>query len=448
MRVVSTEIAVVDELALRPTTVSTARPTNHQLLFWYTEHDDREANLWIAASLVLDGALDRGALDRSLTTLVERHSTFRTCYRERDGALGLVVLADNEAPRFELEYAERLDQDWDAGLHQTIDELASSFDLATGRVLRARLTRVAPQRHVLVLVAHHIATDAGGFAAFTRHLSALYASECLGVPAHEAPVYQFVDYADALLQWHQTASGRAASSFWRERLRGFVPVEVPCNLPRDVVDHQRDVAPYGITASPMQQSERTTLSTEAKSTTVGLAREQGVTESVVYLAALFWLLHRQTGQTDLCIEAVSGLRSTHPELHDMQGMLSTWMFYRVDVAGCTSLRDVVQRTRSAVDETRRYPIINDYYRLVPHTVRRVVFNYVPSAAGLPALESSGLHITPRIHFSPNMKRPWDLHVSMMEMAGSTQTVWRTNTRIFTRDKMSTLLHSYLGMLGA
>ena len=60
------------------------------------------------------------------------------------------------------------------------------FDLATGPLLRAALLRLGPERHLLVLVLHHIVADGWSVTVFLRELAALYAAPG-PLPARSVP---------------------------------------------------------------------------------------------------------------------------------------------------------------------------------------------------------------------------------------------------------------------
>ena len=225
---------------LRSTSATSAPATTQQEMFYYTERSDPDANCSLSLARIIEGPLDRDALRRSLTTLANAHTILRTAYREIDGRLHQVI-GDSQ---LELDYADRstlAESQWDAELARIKDDLTSRFDLARGEVVKAQLARLAIDRHLLVLVVHHIATDIQSLRAFYRRLFELYVADVSGQPACEDPAFQFLDVAEALAQWSQTAAGHASSSaYWRDRLRDVVPVEVPGDLPRADVDRRRD----------------------------------------------------------------------------------------------------------------------------------------------------------------------------------------------------------------
>jgi hypothetical protein len=127
----------------------------------------------VCLALRLDGALDAGALDRALASIVARHEILRTGVRP-DGGIPAARL--RPASWFELAVEQRAapapgDQDsLDAIL---LAETARPLDLADGLPIRARLLS-GTGTSVLIVTIHHIAFDEWSRRVFYAELSALY----------------------------------------------------------------------------------------------------------------------------------------------------------------------------------------------------------------------------------------------------------------------------------
>ena len=172
---------------------------------------------------------------------------------------------------------------------------AEPFDLAVQIPVRARLLGVAPGVHVLVMVIHHIATDAWSSGIFVRDLSVAYAARREGsVPSWEPLPVQYADYA----VWQRELLGdeddpgsllAAQVAWWRRALAGAPPeLVLPVDRPRPAAaSHRGHLVRAG--GSGRQSTPGWP----------GLAREQGVTLFMVVQAALAVLLSRLGAGTDI-----------------------------------------------------------------------------------------------------------------------------------------------------
>ncbi len=124
------------------------------------------------AALRLEGDLDIAALGAALGDVVARHEVLRTVFPAADGEPYQQVLGLDELG-WELPVTEVAEADLPAAVAQAA---AEPFDLAVQVPVRARLLAVAPGVHVLVLVLHHVATDAWSTGIFARDLSVAYAA--------------------------------------------------------------------------------------------------------------------------------------------------------------------------------------------------------------------------------------------------------------------------------
>jgi hypothetical protein len=145
-------------------------------------------------------------------------TSLRTVFAMSEGELRQRILS-RDASGFRVEHATLAA---DAG-PDAIDALIRAeseqpFDLATGPLLRVKLVRLSPTRHLLLLNMHHVISDAWSIRVLTDDLQALYDGRALPPLS-----IQYRDYA----AWHNASvAGRArpriartGSSNWRRRCR-------------------------------------------------------------------------------------------------------------------------------------------------------------------------------------------------------------------------------------
>jgi amino acid adenylation domain-containing protein len=182
--------------------------TSAQLRVWFQhQHDPLGSAYSEPTALRLRGPLSEPAVSQALARLVERHEALRTHFltiegqpRQRPGAAW--------APQIQVRSCQESD------LEAAILELCSlPFDLETGPLLRARLFRLGPQEHVLVLVLHHLIVDGWSADQLARELVDLLTGQTL-VPA---ATVSYVEYAleQASRDWSEP------QAYWQDRLQGL-----------------------------------------------------------------------------------------------------------------------------------------------------------------------------------------------------------------------------------
>ncbi|MGW2839392.1 amino acid adenylation domain-containing protein [Streptomyces sp. NPDC001493] len=285
--------------------------------------------------LRLDGPLDTGALENALADVVERHESLRTVFPETDGIARQLVL---DATGADLDLTPR-DTD-PARLDDVLTaEVTHPFDVSTELPVRARLMRLSPESHVLVLVLHHIAGDGWSLAPLARDLGEAYRARIGGEePGWSELAVQYADYTlwqRALLGEEDDHAGQAARqlAFWRTALAGAPDLlELPCDRPRPAVPaHCGDAHPF-------------TVGPDTHRALAGLARARGSSLFMVLQAALSVLLSRHGAGEDIPLgTAVAG--RTDEALDDLVGFFVNTLVLRTDLSGDPTFGEVVDRVR-------------------------------------------------------------------------------------------------------
>jgi hypothetical protein len=221
-------------LQRRAGTTSVLSPTQRRL--WFLDRlIGAGANYTVPVTFRLSGALDPAVLRRAFQRVVDRHESLRTVIGEHEGEPQARV-RDDVVVAMAVESLEALpaagrDAEVRARLQAT---LADPFDLATEVPFRARLFRLGPDEHVLMLTFHHIATDAWSVENLLRELSALYAAFAAGAADPLPPLaLQYGDYATWLHDWLGGDRLQGLLEHWRERLAEAPAVHaLPFDRPR------------------------------------------------------------------------------------------------------------------------------------------------------------------------------------------------------------------------
>ncbi|HEX8273690.1 MAG TPA: amino acid adenylation domain-containing protein [Longimicrobiaceae bacterium] len=284
-------------------------------------------------ALRLRGALDAGALERSLAELVRRHEALRTTLAERGGAPVQVVHppAPLPLPRVDLRGAA----DGEArALRLAAEEAARPFDLAAGPLLRGTLLRLGDEDHVLLFTLHHVVGDGWSTEVLTREVFALYAAAVRGEAARlpELPV-QYADFAVWQRGWLSGPVLEELIGWWRERLAGAPPLlEIPTDRPR--------AAGQGALAG----SHPLALPAELAGRLRQLARREGATLFMTLLAAWQAVLGRWAGQDDVVVGTPVAGR-TRRETEGLIGFFVNMLPLRADLSGDPAWRELLGRVR-------------------------------------------------------------------------------------------------------
>ncbi|MFD8203754.1 amino acid adenylation domain-containing protein [Streptomyces sp. NPDC059701] len=332
--------AAVDTLA--PGTTSAAIPradrsgplplsfAQQRLWFLHQLAPDR-AEYTIPVGLRVEGDFAPDAFGTALTALTARHEILRTRFlADTTGRPFQVVDAVREVP-VDVHDARHLGA---GAAREILHEAAERpFDLAAGPLLRAVAVRVADAEWLLLLAVHHIVSDGWSEGILARELGELYGAAVDGRPAGLIPLG--LQYADFASWQRETLDGPALaeqSAYWRERLDGVRPLELPS-------DHRR----------PAERSGRGgTVSFSVPADVAGAARRlaagRGTTLFMSLLAVFQLLMAKYSGQDDIAVGTPVAGRN-RAESEDLIGFFVNTLVMRTDLSGDPAFTELLARVK-------------------------------------------------------------------------------------------------------
>jgi amino acid adenylation domain-containing protein len=315
----------------------TAFPTSfaQQRLWFLDQLEPGTATYNLARAFQIVGQLNVPALTRSVEEVVRRHESLRTIFDSLDGQSRQIVLphVTIQIPVLDLstEPEERREQ---AALAIASEEGKKPFDLTRGPLLRVLLVRLKPDRHLLILVMHHIITDGWSIAILFKELTKCYEAFAQGLSPElaELPV-QYPEYA----QWQREylSGGVLADEvrFWKEKLAGAPTI---LDLP---TDYRRPTTHSWPGAVENVAFDRNTLGRLK-----AFAQEESGTLFMVSMAAFQAWLWRYTMQNSILVGTPTAARG-QVEIENLIGFFANTLVFRGDVDEKMSFRQLVRQVR-------------------------------------------------------------------------------------------------------
>ncbi|MEV6823927.1 amino acid adenylation domain-containing protein [Amycolatopsis sp. NPDC051102] len=390
-------------------------------------------NVPVAARVT--GPLDVPALRRALGSLVTRHPALRTVFEDAGGRGTQRHLPAAEAAAAALRIVDLTGVPGAADRAADLAAAAATrpFRLAEGEPpFRATLLRVSPLDHVLVLVLHHIVADGWSVSVLARDLAAAYAGTELPEPA-----LRHSDYA----AWQRSRAARAAGQLTRrcEELAGAPhTLELPADRPRPPERRH-----HGRTL-PLAAGTGLTERVRA------LARDAGVTEFMVLLAAFAATLTRFSGQEDLLIGTPAAQR-TAPGTADVVGLFAETLVVRAGTGGDPTVRELLARVRRACLDAYAAPDVafetlvdamapqRDPARSPLFQVMIALNNAAGALPELPGLAVEGVPV-------PNRTAKFDVVLNLLDTPGGIDGGLEYDTDVYQEPLMTRFAEHYLRTL--
>ncbi len=307
-----------------------------QQRFWFLHQLDRASTAYhIPVVLHLQGALSPAALEAALSEVVARHETLRTTFTLlTTGPVQVIApFASWQLP--EVDLAALAPGQREAETKKlAVAEVNLLFDLGKGPLLRTVLLRLAAEEHILLLVVHHIVSDAWSMALLWREVIALYRAITERQPVRlPALPIQYSDYSSWQREWLSGEVLAGELAWWRRQLAGApILLELPTDRPRPPLQLFRGGRlEWTLPAEPTHHLK-------------ALGRREGATLFMVALAVFDILLGRYSRQEDVVIGFPIAGRN-RLETESLIGLFLNTLALRVAVSPETSSRDLLRQVR-------------------------------------------------------------------------------------------------------
>src|SRR6185436_16139156 len=284
------------------------------------------------------GDLDEEAFARALQTIVDRHESLRTVFREVDGEPVQIIREGAELRLFKEDLSGLTADEMKREVRRRLREDADKpFDLSRDLLLRAGVVKLSDDERLVLLNMHHIASDGWSIGVLKRELATLYAAYQEGAENPLPPLrVQYADYACWQRQWLRGEVLEGQLSYWRSQLSGLPPVH---GLP---LDHPRP-ARQGFAGGDHLHG----MGGELRDRIAARCRESGVTLFMFLQAAFATLLSRYSRETDVVVGSPIAGR-VHRDVEPLIGFFVNTLVLRSDLSGNPGFVDLLESSKQAI----------------------------------------------------------------------------------------------------
>ena len=293
----------------------------------------------------LEGSVSVASVERAFRLIIARHEVLRSYFEQSDAGEPAQLVAPKVSfniPFIDLSAAPESEALAEAERIARV-EARASFDLTTPPLIRVTLLQVARNSSYLLVTAHHTVCDGWSIGLLSREFGEICAAAHAGrIPAlPELPVSygEFAEWQNL----HLTGNAwQYEVDYWTGALAGMSYFEIAADRPRP--------------ATQTNASEIVSVLLE-RSLTEGLERLAHDHESTLFMAAvaaLFTLLHRYTGDTDIALGTQVAGRD-EVELEQLVGVFINTLILRCKLGDNPSFGDLLERVRDLVSGAFEHP---------------------------------------------------------------------------------------------
>jgi FkbH-like protein len=263
---------------------------NQQSLFFMHLLEPSSAAYNLALSMRLLTAVDVSAMRMALEKLAQQHEQLRTTYSHIELGETLIpvqLIHERMTPSFETIDARK----WtEAALKERLQEFYKTpFDLEEGPIVRAGLFIRGEDEAVLVILFHHISTDAWSLNLIMKDLAAAYRAKIEDRPESAAKM-EYMDFALAQRGELEDPIGQAHLDYWIKMHNPPAPIlDLGGEAKRPAIRRSAGTTHYfHLDSAVCRTIER-------------VAQEQGITPFALLLSVFQWTLFERSGQRDVTI---------------------------------------------------------------------------------------------------------------------------------------------------
>jgi amino acid adenylation domain-containing protein len=373
----------------------------------------------------LEGNLNVAALEQSLNEIIRRHEVLRTTFTIIDGEPAQFISPPVPIELSFIDLSQSAEAEKEAEARSLVRaEAEKTFDLRRGPLLRAGLVRLSETKHLMQVTLHHIVADGWSITVLVQELGELYAAHSRDEqsPLRELEV-SYADYAVWQREWLSGERLEKELGYWREQLRGELPVlKLPLAQVRRGESRRR-----GAVATVRLGQELTEQLRE-------LGRRAGATLFMTLLAGWQVLLWRLSGESDVVVGTPVAGRGRR-ELEPLIGFFVNTLVLRTKLEEEASFVAVLGRVREVCLEAYAHQEV-PFERVVEELRPERELSHSPlfqvlfalQNAPLPQIDFAGVRM--RVEDATSGTTKFDLALEMTEDGDELAGVWQYDADIY------------------
>ncbi|MHA7060181.1 non-ribosomal peptide synthetase [Aquimarina sp. M1] len=287
----------------------------------------------------LEGVLDVVQLRKAFLTVIKRHESLRTVFKEDDREeVRQYILPENEVSMDIDLYDVSEVSDSSEALSAIVDySYEYHFNLEVGPLLKLGLIKVSATEHLLLFNMHHIISDGWSMEVLSKELMMIYDGLIRGndIKLPELPV-QYKDYSDWLCSEEHEEELEVSREYWLEQFKEEVPVlELPTYKSRPKIKtYNGDSFDYRFSEGTSQDLRN-------------FSERQGVSLFMTLMSGINGLFSRYTGNSDFIIGTPIAGRA-HSELEHQIGLYLNTLAIRTNFSPTISFEGLVATQKNTL----------------------------------------------------------------------------------------------------
>ena len=293
---------------------------------WFIDQLEGSTHYHIPAVLKMLGRVNKEALQYAIQQVINRHEILRTVLLQAPYG-GMVEQQVLPSDLWQME---------EIAESAIVDFIDRPFNLAADHMLRAGLVTLADDEYMLAIVMHHISSDGWSVSLLVNEITTLYNAYTTQQVVSLAPLpIQYADYALWERAYLTGAVLAQQQAYWEKQLAGLEPLELPADYPRPAVQSTNGAV------------LRFEIEKELTSGLHALGNQQSATLFMTLFASFQVLLHRYSGQENICVGTpVAGRRQQEAE--ELIGFFVNTLAIHTDLSGNPSFVNLLQRVKTTL----------------------------------------------------------------------------------------------------